>query len=64
MWSQVQPELFLLAPRNAGADLAERKGTLLQRRADLLAMVGAEEDLPEELQVRGLASHNCYGSYS
>lgn len=53
--TEVQPELFLLAPRNAGADLAERRGTLLKRRSDLLAMVGAEEDLPEELQVRGRA---------
>lgn len=50
--SEVTAELFMLAPRNAGADLAERRATLLKRRSDLLAMIGTEEDLPENLQAR------------
>lgn len=49
--ARVQPELFMLAPRNAGARQRERRRTLLKRRADLLELVGAEADLPEELQL-------------
>ena len=41
----------MLAPRNAGARQTERRRTLLKRRADLLELVGAEADLPEELQL-------------
>ncbi|CAL8461852.1 g1383 [Coccomyxa elongata] len=52
--SEVTAELFMLAPRNAGADLAERRATLLKRRSDLLAMVGTEEDLPENLQIQNI----------
>ena len=47
----VQPALFLLAPRHAGRRQGERRRTLLSRRADLLELVGAEEELPEELQL-------------
>ena len=50
----MQPELFLLAPRHAGTRQGERRRTLLSRRADLLELVGAEEELPEELQLRNI----------
>ena len=46
-----QAELFLLAPRNAGAGAQERRATLLQRRGDLLELVAGEEGaLPPELR--------------
>ena len=50
----MQPELFLLAPRNAGTRQTERRRTLLKRRADLLELVGVEADLPEELQLHNI----------
>ena len=50
----MQPELFLLAPRHAGSRQGERRRTLLNRRADLLELVGAEEELPEELQLHNI----------
>ena len=50
----MQPELFLLAPRHAGRRQGERRRTLLKRRADLLELVGAEEELPEELQLANI----------
>ena len=50
----MQPELFLLAPRHAGRRQGERRRTLLSRRADLLELVGAEEELPEELQLANI----------
>lgn len=59
---QVQAELFLLAPRNAGADQSARKAELLRRRSDLLQMVGVEEDLPEPLQVQLLFLHFIHTS--
>ena len=50
----MQPELFLLAPRHAGTRQPERRRTLLKRRADLLELVGAEEELPKELQLHNI----------
>jgi hypothetical protein len=42
----------MVAPRNAGAYQRERRRTLLQRRADLLSLIGEERTLPAELQAR------------
>ena len=50
----MQPELFLLAPRHAGAAQVERRRTLLRRRADLLELVGSDDELPEELRLSAI----------